>query len=264
MTKISLEEVKNKKDILLISPTASSDEFSGIDDNFLRLQVAKNSSMFDTLSKYLLKKSLLKIAVIYDVDNFAYSNSFSSNFEKSLLKTVNHGFVSKIKINQPYENILKLIKKKDSNVLLIIANSMDSSKLIQYLKINKINKKIICSGWAKTNDFISNGGKAVENVIFFTSYDDSSKNKAYLDFIKKYKQRYSKEPSVFAAQGYETVQILIKVLLKNPDISKLKDSIIKERTFEALQGDIIFDKFGDVKRDNFLITVKNSKFVRLK
>lgn len=39
MTSVSYKIVNKQKDMLLFSPTASSSEFSAIDDNFLRLQV---------------------------------------------------------------------------------------------------------------------------------------------------------------------------------------------------------------------------------
>ena len=46
MTKVSLSSLQKANDIMLISATASSDEFSFKNDNFIRTQVANNSLKF--------------------------------------------------------------------------------------------------------------------------------------------------------------------------------------------------------------------------
>lgn len=263
MTKISLKEINKKDNILLISATASSDEFSDKNDNFLRTQVSNNYEKFNFLSDYLIKNSLLSISLIYDEDNISYVNSYANNLEKSLIKKGGSKYLSRIKINQEYETIIKKLKNNDSDLIFIVANSLDASKLIQYLKINNINKKILCSGWSKTKELITSGGKAVEDVLFVTSYDENSNKQEYLDFVANYKKRYKKEPSGFAALSYETAMLIIKTLEKDENVLNLKKNIIKEKTFQGLQGKIVFNKFGDVKRDSFLMTIKNSKFVKL-
>lgn len=260
MTEISIKEIENKKDVLLISPTASSNQFSNIDDNFLRTQISNNSKMFDTLSKYLIKNSLLNISIIYDENNLSYVNSFTNNFEKSFLLQGGKNLENKIKINQDYKKIISKLASNESDLILIIANSLDSSKLIQYIKLNNIKTKIVCSAWSKTNEFLTNGGKSVEGVVILTSYNDSSQNKKYLEFVKRYENRYKKKPSAFAAQAYETAHIIITTLKNNENIVKVKENILLKKDFDGLQGLIRFNSYGDVLRESFLMSVKNSKF----
>lgn len=132
-------------------------------------------------------------------------------------------------MNENYEKLLKQVKSSDFDLVLIVANSIDSAKVIQYLRVNDINKPTMCSGWAKTMDLLTNGGKAVEGVFFSTAYDDNSKDEAYVKFYNEYKQRYGREPSVFAAQGYETGKVLIENLKKSTDIAQLKQNILAKK-----------------------------------
>lgn len=262
MTKISMNNIQNKN-VLLFSPTASSDEFSNIDDDFIRLQVSKSLERYNFLSKHLIAKNISNILLIYDKNNMSFSNSFIHSFEESFINNGGNKFVLKTIINEEYENILEKINSVDKDLIVIVANSIDASKLIQYLRINHINNDILCSGWSKTVDFIENGGKAVEGVMFDTDYNDDSTSKRYLDFVNKYKNRYKALPSVFAAQGYETAQVLIQLLEDDSNIKTLKSRIIKEKIFFGLQGKIIFNKFGDISRENFLMIVKNKKFIKI-
>ncbi|MEA3553087.1 MAG: ABC transporter substrate-binding protein [Campylobacterota bacterium] len=255
MTAISYDVVNKQKNMLLFSATASSGDFTVQDDNFIRLQVEHSKKRYRTLLDYLGKNKYDIIFFIYDSHNEKYAKDYKKHLGMNI--------VSSIDLNSPYENILEKVKKSNNNLILIVGNSTDSSNIIQYLRLNKIDTPVLCSGWAKTVDFISNGGKAVEGVVFSTGYDDHSKDKKFISFVEKFKKKYHKEPSVFAAQGYELAQVLITNLKNSSDISTLKQRILETKKYDGLQGDIIFDEYGDVYREYFMMEVKNKEYRKI-
>jgi len=263
MTKITLQELKDKNDFLLASVTASASEFSKKNDNFIRIQVSPSVKRFGTLKKYILKNKIKKVFYIYDNNNYDYAKGYFGFFQDILLNTGGEKFVISKTIQDGYKNIIKDLKKSDYDLLLIVANSSDTANLIQHLKLENINKQILISGWANTTDFIEFGGKAIEGVIINCGYNKDSKSKNYLKFVERFNKKYNSDPSVFALQGYEMSQILISNLKKTKDISKLKQQILDKKLYHGLQVDITFDKYGDVNRDYFIMKVQNSKFVKL-
>jgi len=263
MTKISLESIEEENDVMLISATASSDDFSFKNDNFIRTQVANNYRKFQSLSLYAKEKKYGNILSIYDPNNMSYSKGYMSNFQKAYVKNGGKPFLDSIKITQSYENIKEKINAQNVDTLLIIANSIDSAKLIQYLKINGINKIILCAGWAQTMDFIEEGGKAVEGVLFNTGYNSNSKEEKYLRFVVQYENKYNKKPSVFAAQAYETANILIETLQMDNNVLNLKTNILDKKNFKGLQGNITFDKYGDVNRKFFMMSVQDGQYKKV-
>jgi len=263
MTKVSLPLIKNYKDSLMISATASSSYFTNKDDNFLRIQVDHSPKRYKLLVEHLLQNGYKDILCIYDSKNKTYVDDYTINLENVFIKQGGNKYSAKIDINQAYEDILKKVQDTKKDLILVVANAVDSADMIQYLRIHNIKSKILGSGWAKTNDFITNGGKSVEGVLFNEGYNDGSKNKSYLDFSMKFKKLYGKDPSVFSAQGYELGKILIKNLKKSSDIGALKNNILKEKRYDGLQGDIVFDKYGDVVREFFMMEVKNKKFMKI-
>jgi branched-chain amino acid transport system substrate-binding protein len=261
MTKISFPVINKQKNSLLISATASSNYFTKKDDNFLRIQVENSEKKFKNLNKYINKYE--NIVLIYDSKNNVYSDDYKRYFQAMLLKKWGKGLIANLDINQPYENIFNKLKTSEIDLILIIANSIDSANIIQYLRHHDIDVQFLASGWAKTNDFISNGGKAVEGVLFSTEYDENSNNQRFLDFIKSFKKTHNKIPSIIEAQGYELGKILIQHLSFSSDISTLKQRILKQTKYNGLQGDIIFDKYGDVSREYFMMEVKNAKYIKI-
>lgn len=264
MTDISLTYLKGKDDFFLISPTASSYKFSNIDDNFFRVQVAHSIKRFDPFSKYLVENGFEKLFFIFDNKNKSYVDSYLDDFQHSFLGQGGKAFDHIEKISNGYENIISNIKKSDTDAILIVANDIDSSNFIQYLRLKGIEKKVIITGWSKTKQFLENGGNSVEGVIMSTSFIDDSKEKNYLEFKNAYFKKYNHQPSIFAAQGYETAKIIIELLNHSEDITKFKNLILSKKRFNGLQSDLIFNRYGDVNRETFLIEIKNNRYQRIK
>ncbi len=263
MTEVSIDLVNKQKDMLLFSPTASSNKFSKNDDNFIRTQVANSSDKFAHAVNYFLNKNIKNVIGIYDVNNLAYSKDFLNNLEKAFLKQNGKEFIDKIKMSDSFETIKDKVQKGDIDLIVIVASSIDSAKLIQYLRLNNINKTILGSAWGRSQNFIEEGGKTVEDVLFASSYDNDSKSKKNLNFIKKYENKYKKKPSVFSIQAYEATKIIINTLKKDKNVNNLKNNILGKKVHSGLQGEIVFDKFGDVSRIFHLVHVKDGKYQKI-
>lgn len=263
MTAVSFPIVNQQKGMLLFSPTASSSDFSAQDDNFIRLQVEASMKRYRVMLKCLLTNRYKNLFFIYDSKNASHVKGYETILQKEFIKRGGHPYVAKFDINHDYPELIRKLKSTPHDCILLVANSVDSANVIQYLRVHHIMTPIVASNWARTHDFITNGGKAVENVCFSTAYNDNAKNRDFIKFVKKFEAKYKKTPSIFAAHGYETAQIIIQNLRKSTDIAQLKDNILMQKTYQGLQGTIIFDKFGDINREYFIMKVKNAKYVRV-
>jgi len=263
MTAISLDAIKNKKDILLFSATASSNDFTGKDDNFIRVQLEQSTKKHIKAVNYLIKNNYKKVYFIYDSTNMSYVNGYKNIFQKLFISKGGENFVGSSDINNEYKDILNDLNTKEYDMILVVANSIDSANIIQYIRLNKINKKIFSSGWSKTRNFIQNGGKAVEGVLFSTSYDEQSKDKYYIKFLNSFKNKYNSLPSESAVQGYEVGKIIIKNLKISSNFETLKTRILNIKEYRGVQGNIIFDKYGDIEKEYFMMTIKDSKYIKL-
>ena len=257
MTKISLPII-NKNKVLMISPTASSNIFAKKDDYLFRLTHSNNQKTFQPVVKYLNSQNVNKVLIIYDNKNESYTKNWISLFQKTFNKKNKI-----ITINQPFNNIKKEILNFNPDGIIIIANGLDSALLIQKLNLHQIKKPIVCSGWAKDKSFLENGGNAIKNVKLLGSIDMEAKNTKLIEFKKRYKNYFKEDANSFALRGYEAILVIAQALKIEPDISKLKNTILKINNFEGIIGKIKFDKYGDIDRKTeYLYKIQNGKFVR--
>ena len=259
MSKISMSIINQHKDMFMISAASASNEFSGIDDQFFRVHVANNEQRFHTFTKYIKDNNFKKIYGLYDPGNITYAKDYLENFEKSFLLNGGEKFIRYGKTDENLDDLVSQINDSNPDLILICANSIDSSRVVQYLKMKGIKTQIASSEWAMTPAFIENSGRYSEGIIFNIDYDENSKSEDFVDFYAKYKEKYNIEPSLYASKGYELARVIIE-LLKMGKQTELKKNLLIKKEFKGLQDTIIFDQYGDVIRKFNTFKVVNGKF----
>jgi len=249
--------------VLMISPTTSTNKLTGIDDYFIRV-MPPNKSQTDHLASHASKvMGLKKMAAIYDLSNRAYTEGFLNNFRdefEGLGGKIIHVETFTSGKDMDFVKSANLLLKPDPDGVLIVTCGPDVAMISQRIRMTGSEVPIISCGWAMTADLIHDGGPAVEGVIFSQLLNRESRQKTYLEFRKRFEERFGEAPNFAAAHGYEAALALFKALSKNVDMEKLKDTILEQGIFEGVQGDFKVDKYGDPQRKRFLITVKNGKF----
>ncbi|MBW1781799.1 MAG: ABC transporter substrate-binding protein [Deltaproteobacteria bacterium] len=255
----------NKEKILMVSPTTSTDQLTGIDDYFIRV-MPSNKAEADYLARYAYSEmGIKKIAAVYDLANRAYTEGFLDNFRRAFER-----LGGKVIFAEPYtsgegtdfaEVAVSLIRPYPDAVL-VVAGSLDAAMICQHIRMNRATLPIFSCGWAMTDAFVKHGGPAVEGVMFSQLFDEKCQDRRYVTFKRKYKERFGEEPDFAAVHGYEAAGVILKVLSKNSDPETLKATLLKQRIFQGVQGDFNLDAYGDPQRRRILITVKGGAFQR--
>lgn len=262
MSKVSMSIINNYDDMFMISASSASNEFTKKDDRFFRVHVANNAQRFHSFTKYIKEKNFNKVYGIYDPFNKTYTYDYLVNFEKSFISKGGSSFLNFSPTNEDLDLLVADIKDKNPDIIVICANSVDAARVIQYLRLNKINTQFASSEWAMTQSFLENTGKTSEGVIFNIDYDEHSQNKKFIDFVKRYENKYKQKPSIFASKAYELSTIIIE-LLKKGDQTQLKENLLLQKKFQGLQDMIVFDEYGDVIRNFITFEVKDGKYIKI-
>ena len=253
----------NENSIVMVSPTTSTNKLTDIDDYFFRV-IPPNRSEIEHLTKVANKDlGLSEIAVIYDISNKGFTegwyNAFKNEFENrggQVVKTVS--FTSSK--NTSLLEIAEEITATKPAGLVIIAGALDAAGICQQIQKLGHTLPIFSTGWALSEEFIRQGGTAVNNVIFSQIYNKQSQNKLFLEFKRNFVQRFGREPDFGSALAYEATQIVLDALIRVKETGNLKQAILERQSYNGLQGDITFGKYGDVERQRILVTVKNRQF----
>ncbi len=253
--------------IVLLSPTASTPDLSGLDDHFFRVN-PDNSLEARTLARQVYQQhNLARLAVIHDSSNAAYTHTFWTAFAKAY-RALGGQVAGEVSFSSSEETDFALLIAElyptESEALLIIASALDTALIAQQTRISGWHTTLFASGWAQTEALPQNGGQAVEGIEIVMNYDSNSPKPAFLDFQTRYQNRFGRAPTFAAAQAYEAVLVLTAALEKTSGQAEgLPQSLLETQNLEGLTGSISLNEYGDVIRTQFLITIQNGQFVTL-
>lgn len=264
MAEATITSIKDQ-DILVVSPTISTDAVTAIDDNFIRVMPGNHQKALG-ISNIIGKHGHIKIAVTYDMKNAAFAETLYIQFVEQMKRVKPNSIIYPFPLNvgkSSFSTVAREIKKCGATALFSITAGIDGAKLCQQLKKEDVSIDVYGAIWMMTNELLTHGGKAVEGVRFISKYDPEEKTEEHNSFVRDYKRRYNREPSFSSYYAYEAVEVLIQALKESDHISPeiLKQTILNKASFPGILETIVFNSYGDVMRKTSTIIIKDGAFV---
>ncbi len=258
-------EAARGKDVIFISPTVSADGLKNQDDCFLRIGPVA-SGQATTLIKRI-RQHHKRVAIVYDISNDSYTlpmlDVFKTKFAEEELQLYEHPVKSGS--GTAFLEIAENLKTQKADALVLCVSGVDAASLCQQIRKIGFGLKIYATSWAKTNHFISHGGKAVEGVILVSGFEAKTKNSAYQVFYDNYLKAFQAEPSFISVRAYEAVQIAISGIkaAKRYDALSIKKAIIAKGLYTGLEQSFTVDAFGDSDRGYSFFEVRDGGYKRI-
>jgi len=263
-TMVAAWETMKDYDILYLSPTVSTPQLQGMDDNFYRLIVVNSYPANQLAIHAATQMGMKSVVIFYDADNFAYTDTYVDGFSEQFIKSggnVEAVYEFSSSDEPDFRPMLEEAKKFDPDCLMIIASAVDTALIAQQANLVGLDAQLLTSNWAFTDDLLQNGGRAVEGILAVISNDVNNKSPEYHDFVFRFQERFNREPTFAAGYGYEAIAVLAEALAKTDgNADALGDTLLEIRNFTGVHGDIQFDEFGDVERTLYMIAVQNGEF----
>lgn len=253
----------NKSRTITVSPTVLTPMLSGRDDYFFRVCPTSTDLARLTADYQLQPGNMRRIAVAYHGKTPLFTEHFMHEFE-NVFKAGGGEIITRIPFTpdegQSFLQLAGELLEKNPDGILILANAVDSAILCQQIRKNSGSVKISISSWGATQRFLELGGKAVEGVTLATAMDLNSPHPRYQKFRKNFLHRYQREPNVFSFYPYNAALVVLTALNAQKSGQRLKDVLLTIGKFDGLQGKILFDAYGDVKKAAFMRVIRKQKF----
>lgn len=122
---------------------------------------------------------------------------------------------------------------------------------VMFLRESGFPGRIVTTSAFYSGDVIREAGEAAVGILFpLPPFDRTSEKEPVLSFVNRYMDTYSRAPDVFAAHGYDAMQLTIEALrfAKPPEtLEILKAFNFGVAEMMGVTGPILFDDHGDVK-----------------
>ena len=185
------------------------------------------------------------VAIFYDSSS-DYSKGLAEVFQKTLEGkggkiVAKEAFLGK---DVDFKAALTKLKASNPEAIYIPGYYEEVSKIIKQAREMGINCPLIGSdGWESPKLAEIAGKDALKDCYYISAFNAKDEDKSVQDFIKKFKEKYQKDPDIFAMQGYNAGLILADALKRagTTDGTKVAKAIAETKDLPVASGKLTFD-----------------------
>ena len=254
-----------KRQVVMISPTANSDELSGADDWFFRV-IPPAGPGAEQIADAAIGRGLRTASVMAEWRNRTYSESFMAKFAarfQSQGGTSTNVVRYETDQNPDYAKIAAGLLSTHPRLVLLVCGAVDASIASQQLRRLDPDVQIAMASWAANVQLLQLGGRAIEGALVLQALDLDSPEPAYVDFRKRFSERFGNAPSQAAVFSYDATMMGAEGLRRKSARQSLRDVLRAPGEWPGLQQPVVLDHFGDTIQRFHLSEVRKGRFVML-
>lgn len=257
--------ITGKAGIFQVSPTITSMDFYGKDDNLFRINRTTRDNAGD-YARFLSKRGIRRVAVAYDLRNKNFTESWLSEFNAALDQA---GGTTAVAVpytsssQTPFDQVVSSMLKTSPQGLVFISGALDVARLAQQARRQAPKLPIIASEWAATEQLIDLGGKVVEGLIIVQNYDRDDPSERFRHFSEAYLKRFQRSPGYSSVSAYDAAVVVLQSLKNRKKGESVKAAALRSGPYQGLQQTITFDANGDTPRKVFFTEIREGQYKKL-
>jgi branched-chain amino acid transport system substrate-binding protein len=260
---LAMVPVADQADRVLLSPSASSQELSGVSRNFFRIFPSAEAEAV-ALSNHTVNTLLVKnLAILADATAFGQglATNFQANYERA------GGTVVGVLTFEPDTTDLTALVQQARDLerqaaratggaeagfaVFVAAAGDDLANALRTLRREGYESRILASSALASSEVLAAAGESAEFVYFAqTPFDAAAADEPMASFAAAYQAEYGEPPSFYAAHGYDAVMVLLQALRESGSVSAIdfRNGMRAIADFPGVTGSIQFRESGDVQR----------------
>ncbi|MFM1651753.1 ABC transporter substrate-binding protein [Brevibacillus sp. B_LB10_24] len=260
-TSMAAAPIYQRSGLVQLSPSASHPDFTRTGDYIFR-NVPIQEVEGDFVAGYGSDMGFKKMAVVHIQNDWGISakDSIVKGFEKRggeivSIQSFNPG-------QKDFANILTTIRETKPDVLYLGAPYTESALVAQQARKLGMNVPLLGVAILYSDKYLELGGQAVERTYCNSYFFPDDPRPIIKNFVESYKKQNGKNPDSFAAQAYDSVNMILSIVEQGiTDRTGVRDALAKTTDFPGVTGTTSFNENRDVVKEMVKLEVKDGQFI---
>ncbi|MDE0298559.1 MAG: ABC transporter substrate-binding protein [Candidatus Poribacteria bacterium] len=160
-----------------------------------------------------------------------------------------------------FSDQLTRIKDADPEAIFLSAQQIESIHILKEARKLGIPADVPFIGAILSADDIESAEGAAEGAITFAAWRTDADTPGNQEFVEKYRTRFGREPSIWAALSYAAVHILDEAIdnAETKDSVGIRDALANISNLDTILGQFSFSEVGDGAYDPTVLIVNDGK-----
>ena len=258
---LNIAQVCEKKEVVLLSPASSAVSISQAGDYIYRnwpSDILEGTAM----AKFAKELGLEKV-VVFALDN-DWGHGLQDVFERQYegrFRQVVETFHFEEGQTAGFADMVAQVKEIQPDGIYLLSYIADLTELIGQLHDAGIDAVMMGSS-SVTPDMGRTIGGAAENFVYPQPwFDVESDEPAVAAFVDAYRAKYSEDPDIYAAHGYDALKLLVQAMETGGSShpNDIKIGLAGINNYQGAAGRTSFDEAGDVVRYPRIFIIRDSQ-----
>jgi len=260
---LSMVAIADENDRVLMSPSASTPELTGISKNFYRV-FPSDAREGATMGNFATQKmNAERVVVLAKQSEYAkgIQEVFQKEFERhggEVVETIEFPSLS-----SDLSGVIERVMTLQPDAVYLAAYAEDLAQMIGYLRDQGYKETIFTTSAFAAPEIISQVGRSAEGVFLTqAAFDLDSEEAETQAFVQSYRAKFDSDPNLYAVHGYDAMMVLAEALRRSGALPNEFWSAVRSlRDFKGAAGTIQFDERGDVQKYPRVYVVNNGKLI---
>lgn len=256
---LRMASVFEEAEVVLMSPSSSSPKITDAGEYIYR------NFPSDSLEAVNLANHMYNVDGIHEAAIIASQSEFGLGTKNSFIarfRTLGGTIVAEETFPpdaQDYSAQVAGVAAADPPAVYIAAYSFRTGAVARALRDGGVDARLYGTGATRPENTVQTGGDAVEGLVFPAPAFEPNLDEEHMRvFISEFRERFGDTPDIYAAQGYDAVNILVQAIeqmgTRPEDIRFYLNTM---NPFEGVAGTTVFDDNGDVRKFHRMYVIQD-------
>jgi ABC-type branched-subunit amino acid transport system substrate-binding protein len=144
--------------------------------------------------------------------------------------------------DQDFSRQLQVIQDSRADAIVLWADEIPAARILKQMRALGMKQRVFGSYRTLGPEFLGEAGEAAEGFEAAFPYDATSKNPRWLDFNRRFEDRFHEKPEQFASLAYDAMNALLESICKaGLNRARIHDALADIEEYDGVTGHMIFD-----------------------
>ncbi len=259
---LEMAPICQKAGVPMISPASTNPEVTEAGDYVFRVCFI-DPFQGTVMGKFALSRGWKRVAILTDIKQ-DYSVGLTQYFKEYFAKnggtiTSEHSYSS---LDKDFKAQLTALKAGQPDAIFASGYYNETGLIASQARELGITVPLLGGDGWDSPSLVEVAGAAIEGSFFSNHFSNEDQSPTIQEFVKKFRERYNREPDAMAALGYDSAKILGDAIQRagTTEGKALRDAIAATADFDGITGKITLDERRNANKPAVILTIKDGKF----
>ena len=157
-----------------------------------------------------------------------------------------------------FTRALKIIQDSRTDAIVLWADEAEAANILKQMRDLGMKQRVFGAYRTLGPDLLAQAGPAAEGFEAVFPYDPTRNDPKWLDFNRRFEERFHEKPEAFASLAYDAMNALLESICKaGLNRARIHDALANIEEYDGVTGPMVFDPNQKNVAPMYLATVHN-------